>query len=120
GGGERIGLQIERRQANAVDGDRIAVIRAFGDNTRADHDARILTTHLDTAHCAKLFNYSGEHKSSFVRMLRQSIDLTSRPRSHRRRLSRASPHATNHERRARSCRTAFLPASCWISPQRLL
>src|SRR6185369_13977873 len=58
---KRIRLNVESRQADAVHGDRIAVVRAFGDDARGNHNARVLTTLFDTAHAAKFFNNSREH-----------------------------------------------------------
>src|SRR6478736_2320065 len=47
--GKRIRLHLERRETHAVDRDRIAVTRAFGDCARFDDDACILAAPLDCA-----------------------------------------------------------------------
>src|SRR6185369_74999 len=67
---KRIGLDIKRCQTHTVDGDRIAVICAFGDDACRNNDARVLTALLDTAHAPELFNDSGEHERPFLQKLR--------------------------------------------------
>ena len=63
-GRKGIRLQVEQQSITRVNSDRVAVIRAVGDNLRADNDARVLATHFD-AH-AEFFNDAGEHIPSAV------------------------------------------------------
>src|ERR1051325_827928 len=60
--GKGVLLYIERRQTNAVDGNRITVACVFGDEAGSNHDACVLAARLDAFNPAELFNDSSKHK----------------------------------------------------------
>src|SRR6185503_9454861 len=79
-GCERIRMDVEGRETDAVHRNRVAMIRAFGHEPRADDDPCILTALLDAADAAEFFNYAGEHSEFFpssVRKLRRPISRSS-------------------------------------------
>jgi hypothetical protein len=54
-------MNVERGQADAVNGDRVAVICSLSHNLRGDNDASVLAALLNATHATEFFNYSGEH-----------------------------------------------------------
>src|SRR5438093_9616069 len=59
--GERTGLDVERRQAHAVDGNRVTVTRAFSHRARFDDNARIVAALFNVADATKFFDDPSEH-----------------------------------------------------------
>ncbi len=60
-GGELVALVLDDRETDAVDGDRVAVPGAFGDDGAAEPEAGGVAEVLDGGDLAQFFDDSGEH-----------------------------------------------------------
>ncbi len=56
---------LKRREADAIDRNRITIVRVLGNCVRLDYDARLFTAPVDRAHASKFFNDAGEHVGNF-------------------------------------------------------
>ncbi|OMI41550.1 phosphoenolpyruvate synthase/pyruvate phosphate dikinase [Streptomyces sparsogenes DSM 40356] len=62
-GGEPAVLEVDDGEADAVDGDRVAVLGAFGDDGAADQEAGRVAEVLDGDDLTQFFDDSGEHSA---------------------------------------------------------
>lgn len=59
--GELVALVLDDGEADAVDGDRVTVLRALGDDGASQAEATRIAEVLDGGDLAQLFDDSGEH-----------------------------------------------------------
>src|SRR5437762_3381830 len=63
--GKGIFIHVQSRQANSVDGNRVAFMNVFGNKLGFDHDARIVAMLLNAGDLPELFDDSSEHSENF-------------------------------------------------------
>ncbi len=63
--GEGIFVHTKRREADAINRNRIAIMRVLSNCLRLNYDLRIFTAPVDRAHASKFFNDAGEHVEIF-------------------------------------------------------